>query len=217
MHRDLKQYLCVKQNVIKIQAWYRCQLARRVYQEYRAKIVTIQQYYRAYKLGKAERESYLQKRAAVIILQAAFRGMKARELYRQAKAARVIQAKVLGQRQRQEYIQLQNAAVRLQALWRGKAVRKIIQKKHHHATIIQSYYRMHINQLKYKKLRQATLVIQKYYRAAVLALQSAYRGMTVRRQRNKLNKAATTIQAAFKSYLGRCIKPTTTVHRIKAL
>uniref|UniRef100_A0A663LKB2 Myosin motor domain-containing protein n=1 Tax=Athene cunicularia TaxID=194338 RepID=A0A663LKB2_ATHCN len=86
------QYRCIKGSVIKIQAWYRCQLARRVYQEHRAKIVTIQQYYRAYKLGKIEREYYLRKHAAVIVLQAAFRGMKARELHRKTKAVCVVQS-----------------------------------------------------------------------------------------------------------------------------
>uniref|UniRef100_A0A663EKC4 Myosin motor domain-containing protein n=1 Tax=Aquila chrysaetos chrysaetos TaxID=223781 RepID=A0A663EKC4_AQUCH len=92
MHRDLKQYLCIKQSVIKIQAWYRCQLVRRIYQEHREKIVAIQRYYRAYKSGKIEREYYLQKRAAAIVLQAAFRCMKARKAYRQTKAVCVVQS-----------------------------------------------------------------------------------------------------------------------------
>uniref|UniRef100_A0A8C3TXE7 Abnormal spindle-like microcephaly-associated protein n=1 Tax=Catharus ustulatus TaxID=91951 RepID=A0A8C3TXE7_CATUS len=115
MHRDQKQYLHVKQNVVKIQAWYRCQLTRRVYQEHRAKIVIIQQYYRAYKLGKAERKSYLQKHAAVIVLQAAFRGMKARELYRQAKAACVIQSLWRMKREKQRFLQLKKSVTALEA------------------------------------------------------------------------------------------------------
>ncbi|TRZ18192.1 hypothetical protein HGM15179_008858 [Zosterops borbonicus] len=230
---------------IKIQAAFRAHAARVKHKAMVQASIVIQRWYRNCKGAKRQRLNFLMTRAAVLSLQAAFRGWKVRkQIGRQHVAATRIQAtfrkfmavkefrlvkhavltiqrhyraKVLGQRQRQEYVQLQNAAVRLQALWRGKAVRKMIQKKHHHATIIQSYYRMHINQLKYKKLRQATLVIQKYYRAycmkktqravylktkaAALVLQSAYRGMTVRRQLNKLNKAATTIQAAFKSYL----------------
>ncbi|NXN86128.1 ASPM protein, partial [Bombycilla garrulus] len=230
---------------IKIQTAFRAHVARVKHKAMVQASIVIQRWYRNCKSGKRERLNFLMTRAAVLSLQAAFRGWKVRkQIQRQHVAATRIQstfrkfmavkkfrlvkhavlaiqrhyrAKVLGQRQRQEYIQLQNAAVRLQALWRGKAVRKIIQRKHHLATIIQSYYRMHINQLKYKKLRQATLVIQKYYRAycmkktqrgvylktkaAALVLQSAYRGMTVRRQLNKLNQAATTIQAAFKSYL----------------
>ncbi|NXI16519.1 ASPM protein, partial [Irena cyanogastra] len=230
---------------IKIQTAFRAHAARVKHKAMVQASIVIQRWYRNCKDGKRQRLNFLMARAAVLSLQAAFRGWRVRkQIQRQHVAATRIQstfrkfmavkkfrlmkhaviaiqrhyrAKVLGQRQRQEYIQLRNAAVRLQALWRGKTVRKTIQKKHHLATVIQSYFRMHINQLKYKKLRQATMVIQKYYRAycmkktqrvvylktkaAALVLQSAYRGMTVRRQLNKLNKAATTIQAAFKSYL----------------
>ncbi|KAM7014235.1 abnormal spindle-like microcephaly-associated protein [Passerculus sandwichensis] len=230
---------------IKIQAAFRAHAARVKHKAMVQASIVIQRWYRNCKGGKRQRLNFLMTRAAVLSLQAAFRGWRVRkQIQRQHVAATKIQstfrkfmavkklklvkhavltiqrhyrAKVLGQRQRQEYLQLRNAAVCLQALWRGKAVRKTIQKQHHLATIIQSYYRMHINQLKYKKLRQATLVIQKYYtaycmkktqravylrtKAAALVLQSAYRGMRVRRQLNKLNKAATTIQAAFKSYL----------------
>ncbi|NXQ22282.1 ASPM protein, partial [Peucedramus taeniatus] len=230
---------------IKIQTAFRAHAARVKHKAMVQASIVIQRWYRNCKGGKRQRLNFLMTRAAVLSLQAAFRGWRVRkQIQRQRIAATRIQstfrkfmavkkfrllkhavltiqrhyrAKVLGQRQRQEYIQLQNAAVCLQALWRGKAVRRTIQKKHHLATIIQSYYRMHVNQLKYKKLRQATLVLQKYYRAycmkktqravylktkaAALVLQSTYRGMTVRRQLKKLNKAATTIQAAFKSYL----------------
>ncbi|NXC84660.1 ASPM protein, partial [Cercotrichas coryphoeus] len=232
---------------VKIQTAFRAHAAQVKYKAMVQASIVIQRWYRNCKGGERQRLNFLMTRAAVLSLQAAFRGWKVRkQIQRQHVAATRIQstfrkfmavkkfrlvkhavltiqrhyrAKVLGQRQRQEYIQLRNAAVHLQALWRGKAVRKTIRRKHHLATVIQSYYRMHINQLKYKKLRQATLVIQKYYRAycmkktqhavylktkaAVLVLQSAYRGMTVRRRLNKLNKAATTIQAAFKSYLAK--------------
>uniref|UniRef100_A0A8C3JE87 Abnormal spindle-like microcephaly-associated protein n=1 Tax=Calidris pygmaea TaxID=425635 RepID=A0A8C3JE87_9CHAR len=115
MHRDLKHYLCIKQSVIKIQAWYRCQLARRIYQEHRAKIVTIQQYYRAYKLGKTEREHYLQKRAAVIVLQAAFRGMKARKLYRQTKAVCVVQSLWRMKKEKLLFLRLKKSVTTLQS------------------------------------------------------------------------------------------------------
>ncbi|XP_061859536.1 abnormal spindle-like microcephaly-associated protein [Colius striatus] len=230
---------------IKIQTAFRAHAARRKYKAVIQASIVIQQWYRACKTGNRERLNFLTTRAATLSLQAAFRGWKVRkQIRRQRFAATKIQsafrkfmalkefrllkcavltvqrhyrASVIGQNQRQEYVQLRNSVVCLQAIWRGRAVRKTIQKKHYHATIIQSYYRMHVNQLKYKKLRQATVVIQKYYRAycmkktqrtiylktkaAVLVLQSAYRGMTVRKQLNKLNKAATTIQAAFKSYL----------------
>ncbi|NXJ97483.1 ASPM protein, partial [Corythaixoides concolor] len=230
---------------VKIQTAFRAHAARMKYKAMVQASIVIQRWYRSYKIGNRQRLDFLMTRAAVLSLQAAFRGWKVRkQIRRQCVAATKIQsafrkfmalkkfelmnhavltiqkhyrASVIGHKQRQEYVQLRNSVVCLQAIWRGKTVRKAIQKKHNLATIIQSYYRMHVNQLKYKKLRQATLVIQKYFRAycmkkkqravylktkaAVLVLQSAYRGMTVRKQLNKLNKAATTIQAAFRCYL----------------
>ncbi|NWW44759.1 ASPM protein, partial [Pedionomus torquatus] len=230
---------------IKIQTAFRAHAARTKYKAMVQASIVIQRWYRACKTGNRQRLNFLMTRAAVLSLQAAFRGWKVRkQIQRQCVAATKIQAafrkfmvlkkfrimnnavrtiqkryraNVTGQKQRQEYIQLRNSVVHLQALWRGKTVRKTIQKKHNLATVIQSYYRMHVHQCKYKKLRQATLVIQKYFRAycmkrkqraiylrtkaAVLVLQSAYRGMTVRKQLSKLNKAATIIQASFKSYL----------------
>ncbi|NXH69326.1 ASPM protein, partial [Hydrobates tethys] len=229
----------------KIQTAFRAHAARLKYKAMVQASIVIQRWYRTCKTGNRQRLNFLMTRAAVLSLQAAFRGWKVRkQIRRQCVAATKIQsafrkymalkkfrlmnhavltiqkhyrASVIGQRQRQEYVQLRNSVVCLQAIWRGKTVRKTIRKKHNLATIIQSFYRMRVNQLKYKKLRQATLVIQKYFRAycmkktqraiylktkaAVLVLQSAYRGMIVRKQLSKLNKAATTIQAAFKSYL----------------
>ncbi|KAF1604270.1 hypothetical protein FQV09_0002587, partial [Eudyptes chrysolophus] len=244
-YKERKKLKLEYRAAIKIQTAFRAHAARMKYKAMVQASIVIQRWYRTYKTGNRQRLKFLMTRAAVLSLQAAFRSWKVRkQIQRQCVAATKIQsafrkfmalkkfrltnhavltiqkhyrASVLGQKQRQEYVQLRNSVVRLQAIWRGKTVRKTIQKKHDLATIIQSCYRMHVNQLKYKKLRQATLVVQKYFRAycmkkkqraiylktkaAVLVLQSAYRGMTVRKQLSKLNKAATTIQAAFKSYL----------------
>ncbi|OXB84182.1 UNVERIFIED_CONTAM: hypothetical protein H355_007065 [Colinus virginianus] len=230
---------------VKIQTAFRAHAARSKYQAMIQASVVIQRWYRTCKTSNRQRLTFLMTRAAVLTLQAAFRGYQVRkQIRRQHAAATAIQsafrkfmalktfrlrndaaliiqrryrASVISQKQRQEYVELRNCVVRLQAIWRGKAVRKEIQKKHSLATIIQSYYRMHVNRLKFKKLRQSTLVIQRYFKAyclkekqrahylktkaAVLVLQSAYRGMTVRKQLRELRRAATIIQAAFRSYL----------------
>ncbi|XP_041276684.1 abnormal spindle-like microcephaly-associated protein [Onychostruthus taczanowskii] len=195
MHRDLKQYLHVKQNVIKIQAWYRCQLARRVYQEHRAKIVTIQQYYRAYKLGKGERESYLQRRAAVIVLQAAFRGMKARELYRQAKAACVIQSVWRMKREKQRFLRFKKSVTTLQSHVRKYQQVKRYKEMKNAASVIQSRYRAHV------AAKKAAAAFQRV-RLAAIVLQSAYRGMQARRQACIL-RSVIKIQSSFRAYVAR--------------
>ncbi|NXR51709.1 ASPM protein, partial [Hippolais icterina] len=195
MHRDLRQYLHVKQNVIKIQAWYRCQLARRVYQEHRAKVVTIQRYYRAYKLGKAERESYLQKRAAVIVLQAAFRGMKARELYRQAKAACVIQSLWRMKREKRRFLQLKKCVTTLQSHLRKYQQVKRYKEIKNAASVIQTWYRAHM------ATKKAAAAFQRM-RLATIVLQSAYRGMQARREACIL-RSVIKIQSSFRAYVVR--------------
>ncbi|NXY71348.1 ASPM protein, partial [Glareola pratincola] len=221
-HAARTKYKAMVQASIVIQRWYRAwktgNRQRLNFLMTRAAVLSLQAAFCGWKV----RKEVQRQRVAATKIQSAFRKFMALKKFRlMDHAVRTIQkryrAGIAGRKQRQEYVQLRNSVVRLQAIWRGKTVRKTIQKKHNLATVIQSYYRMHVHQLKYKKLRQATLVIQKYFRAycmkktqrafylrakaAVLLLQSAYRGMTVRKQLSKLTKAATTIQAAFKSYL----------------
>ncbi|NWI77094.1 ASPM protein, partial [Dryoscopus gambensis] len=195
MHRDQKQYLHIKQNVIKIQAWYRCQLARCIYQEHRAKIVTIQRYYRAHKLGEAERESYLQKRAAVIVLQAAFRGMKARELYRQAKAACVIQSLWRMKQEKQRFLQLKKSVTTLQSHVRKYQQVKRYKEIKNAASVIQTWYRACV------AAKNAAATFQRV-RLAAIVLQSAYRGMQARREARVL-RSVIKIQSSFRAYVAQ--------------
>ncbi|NXS85429.1 ASPM protein, partial [Erpornis zantholeuca] len=195
MYRDQKQYLHIKQNVIKIQAWHRCQLTRRVYQEHRAKIVTIQRYYRAYKLGKAQRESYLQKHSAVIVLQAAFRGMKARELYRQEKAACVIQSLWRMKQEKQRFLQLKKAVTTLQSHVRKYQQVKRYKEIKNAASVIQTRYRASV------AAKNAAAAFQRV-RLAAIVLQSAYRGMQARRRALML-RSVIKIQSSFRAYVAR--------------
>ncbi|NWW82451.1 ASPM protein, partial [Climacteris rufus] len=195
MHRDLKQYLHIKEKVIKIQAWYRCQLARRIYQEHRAKVVIIQQYYRAYKLGRAERESYLQKRAAVIVLQAAFRGMKARELYRQTKAICVIQSLWRMKQEKQRFLQLKKSVITLQAHVRKYQQVKRYKEIKNAASVIQSWYRARV------AAKKAAAAFQRV-RLAAIALQAAYRGMQARKEARML-RSVIKIQSSFRAYVAQ--------------
>ncbi|XP_059677650.1 abnormal spindle-like microcephaly-associated protein [Gavia stellata] len=213
MHRDLKQYLRIKQSVIKIQAWYRCQLARRIYQEHRAKIVTIQQYYRAYKLEKIEREYFLQKRAAVIVLQAAFRGMKARKLYRQTKAVCVVQSLWRMKKEKLRFLQLKKSVTTLQSHVRKYQQVKRYKEIKNAASVIQTWYRAHVTSKKaaasFQRMRLAAVVLQSAYRGmkarkeacilrSVIKIQSSYRAYIVRKRFKNLRDATVKIQAFVK-------------------
>ncbi|NXX16482.1 ASPM protein, partial [Podargus strigoides] len=213
MRRDLKQYLHIKQSVIKIQAWYRCQLARRIYQEHRAKIVAIQQYYRAYKLGKTEREQYLQKRAAVIVLQAAFRGMKARKLYRQTKAVCVVQSLWRMKKEKRRFLLLKKSVTTLQSHVRKYQQVKRYKEIKNAASVIQTWYRACVTSKKaaasFQRMRLATIVLQSAYRGmqarkeahllrSVIKIQSCYRAYIVRKRFKNLKDATVKIQAFVK-------------------
>uniref|UniRef100_A0A8C3J1B9 Abnormal spindle-like microcephaly-associated protein n=1 Tax=Chrysemys picta bellii TaxID=8478 RepID=A0A8C3J1B9_CHRPI len=92
MHKDLKQYLHVRKSAIQIQAWLR-----------------------SYRLGKIQRENYLQKRAAVTVLQAAFRGWKTRLLYRQIKAVYVVQSHWRMRQEQRRFLLMKQSVVTLQS------------------------------------------------------------------------------------------------------
>ncbi|XP_061489951.1 abnormal spindle-like microcephaly-associated protein [Rhineura floridana] len=216
MTRDRNNYLRIRQSVIKIQALFRCLQAKYIYQRKRRCAAAIQKCYRAYRLGKTERETYLQKRAAAIFLQSVYRGMKTRLMYRQVRAACVIQIHYCAYRKqtflRQKFLQVKKAAVCLQAAYRGYRLRKMLKCQHTAAVKIQSAFRTYAARRKYLALIQASLVIQRWYRAskirtrflktkaAVTCLQAALRSWQVRKWIQGQHAAAVKIQSAFRRY-----------------
>ncbi|XP_049713783.1 abnormal spindle-like microcephaly-associated protein isoform X3 [Elephas maximus indicus] len=194
MHKELRNYAHTRSCVVIIQRRFRCFQAQKLYKRKKASVVTIQKHYRAYVKGKIERTQYLQKQAAAIQLQAAFRRMKARNLHRQIRAAWVIQSYW---RMRQEKLRFLN-------------LKKIVIK-------LQAHIRKHQQLQKYKKMRKAALIIQAYFRAyisarkvlasyqktrsAVIVLQSAYRGMQARKKFIHILTSVIKIQSYYRAYI----------------
>ncbi|XP_058890747.1 abnormal spindle-like microcephaly-associated protein isoform X2 [Acipenser ruthenus] len=229
----------------KIQAAFRAHAMRTKFLQTRHASVVIQRQYRAFKAGQNQRMQYMKIKLAAATLQAAYRGHVVRkEVQKQHRAAVAIQtafrmyraqknfhalknavlivqqhykAKLVGGKQRQKYLVFCDSVVKLQAAWKGKSVRMEIKKQHTSATIIQSCYKTHVMQTKFKSIRLAALVIQRQYRAyslvkmqrsryqqtrkAAVALQAGFRGMRVRRLLQEHHKAACTIQTAFKAFM----------------
>uniref|UniRef100_A0A8B9C8X4 Assembly factor for spindle microtubules n=1 Tax=Anser brachyrhynchus TaxID=132585 RepID=A0A8B9C8X4_9AVES len=122
------------------------------------------------------------------------------------RAARIIQKHAINFLSHRRVLRKNNAAVFIQNHWRRYLARvkflnlkktKLEETRSKSATstlVIQRYFRAY-----YMKKQQRALYLKT--KAAALVLQSAYRGMTARKQLRKQRKAATTIQTAFRSYL----------------
>ncbi|XP_047696666.1 abnormal spindle-like microcephaly-associated protein isoform X4 [Prionailurus viverrinus] len=196
MHKELRKYIHLRSCVVIIQTRFRCLQAQKSYKRRKEAILTIQKFYRAHLKGKTERANYLQKRAAAIQLQAAFRGMKARNLHRQIRAACVFQSYWRMRRDRFRFLNLKKITIKLQA-----------------------QVRMHQQLQKYKKIKKAALIIQIHLRASILAkralasyqktrsavivLQSAYRGMQARRKFIHILTSIIKIQSYYRAYISR--------------
>uniref|UniRef100_A0A8C8YKI1 Assembly factor for spindle microtubules n=1 Tax=Prolemur simus TaxID=1328070 RepID=A0A8C8YKI1_PROSS len=218
------KYQSELQSAVKIQRWYRAYKTvhdtRTHFLQMRAAAICLQGAYRGWKVRKKIRREY----QAAVKIQSAFRMAQAQKQFRSLKVAAVVvqqhlRAWTAGKKQRAEYIELRHAALALQAAWRGKTARRRIHRQHRCAVVIQAYYRMHVQQRKWKVVREAALLIQKCYRAysigreqhclylktkaAIVILQSAYRGMKVRRRIKDCNRAAVTIQSNYRAYKTR--------------
>uniref|UniRef100_A0A671VSM3 Assembly factor for spindle microtubules n=1 Tax=Sparus aurata TaxID=8175 RepID=A0A671VSM3_SPAAU len=207
----------------------------------------LQQRFRAQRQRNVEKQQYKEVRKAVINLQAAFRGMKSRRIVKQRhRAASVIQrayralserkqylklkssvltiqqryrANVAAKAQRKQHLEMRSAAVMIQAAYRGQQVRKEVARRHQAATVIQSAFRRHREEVKFHAMRLSAIIIQRSYRSCVLqrqdrdrflkvkqstvCLQAAFRGWCVRRDISRQNHAAIVLQSCW-----RC-----TVHR----
>ncbi|KAF3835455.1 hypothetical protein F7725_028013 [Dissostichus mawsoni] len=210
------------------------------FQAMRLSAIIIQRYYRSCILQRQEREEFLKTRHSAIVLQAAFRGHRVRcSIAKMHRAATVIQANfkrhkqqslsgnnagqprryratVAAKEQMQKYQRMRSAAVVIQAACRGNQVRKEVARWHHAATVIQSTFRKHREEVKFQAMRLSAIIIQRYYRSfnlqrqdrekflkarhSVIILQAAFRGHRVRSRVAKMHRAATVIQAYFKKH-----------------
>ncbi|XP_029474259.1 LOW QUALITY PROTEIN: abnormal spindle-like microcephaly-associated protein [Rhinatrema bivittatum] len=240
--RARQKYLKLYSSVLKLQAVWRASVVRKQVQKRHQAAVVIQSYYRmhvnwtkfktmrfaaiviqkhcrAYHIGKEQHSLYLKTKAAAVILQAAYRGMKVRkERCRLNKAATTIQAAYKAfmfrkkyvvlraatvaiqqwyrlvrqaKRQRLEFLCLRNAAIKTQAIYRGVMTRRQIQHMHLAAMSIQSVFRMYQQHVKYQAIRMAATVIQKNYRAY-------YQGKKEREKYLKLKKSTVLMQAVYR-------------------
>ncbi|XP_029284980.1 abnormal spindle-like microcephaly-associated protein isoform X2 [Cottoperca gobio] len=227
-----------------IQANFKRHKQQSAFRKQRWAACVLQQRFRAQKQRNIEVKHYQEVRKAVLNLQAAFRGLKSRRILRQRhQAAGVIQrayrahcehqqyqtikssvltvqrryrATVAAKEQMKLYQNMRNTAVVLQAAYRGWQVRQEVARWHEAATVIQSAFRKHREEVKFQAMRLSAIIIQRFYRSCILqrqerkkflkmkqstvTLQAAFRGHRVRSSVAKMHRAAAVIQANFKRH-----------------
>ncbi|XP_045838379.1 abnormal spindle-like microcephaly-associated protein isoform X2 [Meles meles] len=196
MHKELQQYIHIRSCVVIIQTRFRCLQAQKLYKRKKEAILTIQKYYKAYLKAKTERTNYLQKRAAAIRLQAAFRRMRARNLHRQTRAACVFQSYWRMRQNRFRFLNLKKITTKLQAHVRKNQQLQKYRKIKKAAIVIQTHFRAYVSAKQVRASYQKT-------RFAVIVLQSAYRGMQARKKFIHILTAIIKIQSCYRAYISR--------------
>ncbi|XP_040594354.1 abnormal spindle-like microcephaly-associated protein [Mesocricetus auratus] len=195
-HRQVQKYTRIRSCVVAIQRRFRCFQAQKLYKKRKDAVLTLQKYYRAYRKGKLARTDYLQKQAAAIRLQAAFRRMKARNSHRQIRAACVLQSYWRMRQERVRFLNLKKMVIRLQAHVRRHQQLQKYKRVKEAAIIIQTRFRASIS------ARKALASYQKT-RSSVIVLQSAYRGMQARKMFTHTLKSVIKIQSYYRAYISR--------------
>ncbi|XP_039739572.1 abnormal spindle-like microcephaly-associated protein [Pteropus medius] len=238
-----QEYLRLKKSAIKIQAVYRGIRVRRHiqrmhkaatfikatfkmhqsrlrYHNVRTAAIVIQERYRAYYQGKAQRAEYLATLKATTVLQASFRGARVRQRLRKMQmAATLIQscyrryrqqtrfntlkkaAKAVQQRYRalkagnadfQRYSKLRRSVICIQAVFRGLKTRRQLRVMHLAAALIQRTFRTLMARRRFLARREAAVGVQRKCRANVCAQH--------RLQRLRLQTAAIKIQRSYRRW-----------------
>ncbi|XP_052319840.1 abnormal spindle-like microcephaly-associated protein [Oncorhynchus keta] len=245
--QDRDRFIKIRESAIVLQAAFREMTARKQLQtECRAAILiqshvrkhlqmahckrlqwavnTVQARYRANNKMIEDRKALCIKRRAVVVLQAAFRGMRSRlstgEMH---KAASVLQRRYRAHCERRQYLSLRSsvlaiqqkyraavavkqqmhhyqrmrsAAIRLQAAYRGQRARKEIRLQHQAATTIQAGFRKHREEVKFQAMKFAAIIIQRCFRCCIQMKRDRDQFLT-------LKDSAIVLQAAFR---GRCVR-----------
>ncbi|XP_032883886.1 abnormal spindle-like microcephaly-associated protein isoform X6 [Amblyraja radiata] len=213
MKTDHKNYLKVHSSVLLLQAAYRGMVVRKHLQcmhksariiqtyyqmhkqrQYLKKLhwaaTAIQQRYRACQIRDAHVRHYNSLKKAVVCIQAFYRGIKARELVEKIKAARQINSFLMMCVTRKHFLIQKAAIITLQASFRGYRSRVRYRAMRQAAIMIQRWYKAckigHSQFVQYQSMRYATITIQ-----------AAYKGMLVR-QWVKQKRAAVKVQSVLR-------------------
>ncbi|KAM5302162.1 abnormal spindle-like microcephaly-associated protein [Glossophaga mutica] len=150
----------------------------------------IQSWYRMHR----ELRRYSHTRSCVLTIQTEFRRFQAQKLYRRKReAARTIQARwrahLAAKVARAHYLRKLAAAVRIQAAFRAARARRL-RRRNGAACVLQSYWRMRRERLRFLALRKT-----------VVTLQAHVRRRQQLRKYEKMRKAALVLQTRFRAHM----------------
>ncbi|XP_030584053.1 abnormal spindle-like microcephaly-associated protein isoform X2 [Archocentrus centrarchus] len=193
-----RRYLRLKRATVKMQQKYRATVlthkTRNEYNALRAAVLTVQANWR----GRVDRKRIEKWHQCASLIQAYYRRHKVQAEYRSKKSAAVViqnhyRAFLAGRKMRKAYLEKKAACVTLQAAFRGMRVRGELKKRHQAATVLQASARMFLCRKRYFLLQGAAVDIQRRYRALLLCRvqQNEFR---------KLKQATIKIQAVFRGF-----------------
>ncbi|XP_061739795.1 abnormal spindle-like microcephaly-associated protein isoform X2 [Nerophis ophidion] len=207
-----------------IQNAFRAHCEHKKYLALKSSVLAMQQRYRATVAAKAQMQNYQNKKKAVGIIQAAYKGMQVRNcVARWHEAAIVIQsafrrhreetkfqamrlsaiiiqryfrAYILQKQDRRHYFKVRSSTIVLQAAFRGHCARRRISKMHRAATVLQANFKRHKQQMTFRKQRWAASVLQQRFRA--------FKQKNIELKRyQEVKKAVISLQAAFRGMKSR--------------
>ncbi|XP_009883234.1 PREDICTED: abnormal spindle-like microcephaly-associated protein [Charadrius vociferus] len=185
----------IKAAAIMIQSVFRCQRARTRYKLIQSSAVAIQRWYRACHRGRLQKAEYSAQRQAIVIIQSAIRGMKARKIARQIRAARKIQSFLQMAVQRRKFIRLRRAAITLRAYYLMHKTKSQYTSYKKAAVFLQRCYRSHLT-VKYQRTYLQT-------RRNIIIVQARVRGFIEKKRFHKLKESTIKIQASYRGYKAR--------------
>ncbi|XP_064129529.1 abnormal spindle-like microcephaly-associated protein isoform X4 [Loxodonta africana] len=230
--RARKEYLAVLKAVKIIQGCFHTELERTRFLNMRASTVIIQRRWRAVLSGRIVHEHSLmiKRHQAACLIQANFRGYKARQAFlRQKSAALIIQRYIRARKARKcervKYVELKKSTVFLQSVIRGWLVRKrVLEHKsklrllhftvaayyHLSALRIQRAYKRHMAIKNAKKRMNSVICIQRWFRARLQQKRFIQKFQSITEIQHEVqgwldqqNRAALVIQKAVRHFLLR--------------
>nr|XP_012599828.1 abnormal spindle-like microcephaly-associated protein isoform X1 [Microcebus murinus]XP_012599830.1 abnormal spindle-like microcephaly-associated protein isoform X1 [Microcebus murinus] len=173
-----------------IQATFRMHKTYITFQTWKHASILIQRHYRIYRAAKLQRENYVRQWHSAVVIQAAYKGMKARQLLREKHqaaiiiqstyrmyrqyyfyqrlqwATKVIQEKYRANKKKSvQHNELKKAETCIQTSFQDMNIRKQIEKRHQAAVIIQKHFKAFKIRRHYLHLKATVVSVQRRYRA----------------------------------------------------